>query len=145
MIKDSGERKTFESGAVRDIHVGKGRFDLMPLTSLSELVDDDILGAIGRFQSTNDVEYLREAVDNFFEYFPNKYGAILELAKHFENGALKYGEHNWEKGIDESSYIDSASRHYVKFRAGWKDEDHASAFLWNILCLYHTVTVLKTK
>ena len=28
MIKDSGERTQFESGAVRDMHEGKGRFDL---------------------------------------------------------------------------------------------------------------------
>ena len=30
-IKDSGERREFETGAVRDIQKGKGRCDLMPL------------------------------------------------------------------------------------------------------------------
>lgn len=31
MIKDSGERRSFETGAKRDIVDGKGRCDLMPL------------------------------------------------------------------------------------------------------------------
>ena len=29
-IKDSGERTQFETGAVRDMHEGKGRMDLLP-------------------------------------------------------------------------------------------------------------------
>ena len=30
VIKDSGERREFETGAVRDMSAGKGRFDLLP-------------------------------------------------------------------------------------------------------------------
>lgn len=30
MIKDSGERQEFETGSVRDMSKGKGRFDLVP-------------------------------------------------------------------------------------------------------------------
>lgn len=30
MIKDSGQRTEFISGAVRDMHDGKGRMDLLP-------------------------------------------------------------------------------------------------------------------
>ena len=55
IIKDSGERTEFSSGAVRDMHAGKGRMDLLPLT------------------------------------------AIIELSKHCEEGAMKYGEHNVDK------------------------------------------------
>ena len=29
-IKDSGERTRFDTGAVRDMHTGKGRMDLLP-------------------------------------------------------------------------------------------------------------------
>ena len=29
-IKDSGERREFDTGAVRDIQEGKGRMDLLP-------------------------------------------------------------------------------------------------------------------
>lgn len=37
MIKDSGERTKFETGAVRDMHEGKGRFDLVPMCVLLRL------------------------------------------------------------------------------------------------------------
>lgn len=37
MIKDSGERTQFPSGAVRDMHEGKGRFDLLPMCVLARL------------------------------------------------------------------------------------------------------------
>lgn len=34
MIKDSGERTEFGTGAVRDMHSGKGRMDLLPWEAL---------------------------------------------------------------------------------------------------------------
>lgn len=34
MIKDSGERTEFTTGAVRDMHEGKGRFDLLPWNAI---------------------------------------------------------------------------------------------------------------
>ena len=37
MIKDSGERTKFETGAVRDMNEGKGRFDLLPMCVLLRL------------------------------------------------------------------------------------------------------------
>ena len=37
VIKDSGERTQFASGAVRDMHEGKGRFDLLPMCVLMRL------------------------------------------------------------------------------------------------------------
>lgn len=58
--------------------------------------------------------------------------AILELAKHSENGALKYGERNVDKGINQSSFIDSGLRHIFKYLRGDKDENHLVAALWNI-------------
>lgn len=82
MIKDSGERTEFETGAKRDMHAGKGRMDLLPW-----------------------------------------YG-IMEVSKHCEEGALKYGEHNVDKGIPLHSLLDSAARHLAKYMVGMDDEDH---------------------
>lgn len=90
MIKDSGERTQFETGAVRDMHDGKGRYDLLP------------------------------------------WDAIHELALHCEEGALKYGERNCEKGIPIHSLIDSGIRHLSCYLRGMKDEPHLRAALWNI-------------
>ena len=36
-IEDSGDRTQFETGAVRDMHEGKGRFDLLPWAAIWEV------------------------------------------------------------------------------------------------------------
>lgn len=90
VIKDSGDRTEFTTGAVRDMHTGKGRMDLLPVT------------------------------------------AIIELSKHCENGAIKYGERNVDKGIPQHSLVDSGLRHLFKYLRGDKDENHLVAALWNI-------------
>lgn len=91
MIKDSGTRREFNTGAVRDMVEGKGRCDLLPAC------------------------------------------ALLRLAKHYEEGAIKYSDRNWEKGLPISSMIDSGLRHLLKYLDGHTDEDHLVAAAWNIL------------
>ena len=95
-ILDSGERRTFETGAERDMQEGKGRFDLLPMC------------------------------------------VLMRLAKHYEKGAIKYKERNWEKGIPAHSFADSAMRHLVKYLDGWIDEDHLIAAIWNLMGLAWT-------
>lgn len=60
------------------------------------------------------------------------WNAIIELSKHCENGAMKYGERNIDKGAPLHSLLDSGARHLAKFMAGYTDEDHLRAALWNI-------------
>ena len=96
MIKDSGERTEFASGAVRDMSTGKGRMDLLPWL------------------------------------------AIMEVSKHCEAGAIKYGEHNVDKGIPLHSFYDSALRHIAKHVSGQTDERHDLAAAWNVLWAIQT-------
>ena len=42
-IKDSGERTQFNSGAVRDMHEGKGRCDLLPMCVLLQRIYPEIM------------------------------------------------------------------------------------------------------
>ena len=63
---------------------------------------------------------------------------IRRLAVHFENGAVKYGDRNWEKGQPLSSYIDSCFRHLLGVMDGKTDEDHEAAVLWNMACFMQT-------
>jgi hypothetical protein len=94
VIKDSGTRRTFSSGAVRDagdLNNPKGRMDLLP------------------------------------------WAAIMEVSKHSQNGAAKYGEHNVDRGIPTSSLCDSGARHLAKYLDGWDDEPHLLAAAWNLL------------
>ena len=140
IIKDSGDRTQFESGAVRDMRVGKGRCDLMPLEVVADYLTRDgkpdrILHRIRQFQKSNDTKYLQIALDNFNEiHWMNDKTMLLDVAKHFEDGAKKYGENNWQKGIPVHCYIDSAVRHYLKWLRGDKDEPHDRAFVWNLMC-----------
>lgn len=152
-IKDSGNRTEFETGAVRDIQQGKGRFDLMPLDIMADLfwshrhstakelvTISDIVANIDRFGRTGLSRYLMEAVDGYASMTKKDiFRLMLDVARHFENGALKYGEHNWQKGIPISRYIDSALRHLMKDLAGETDEDHAAAFVWNCMCAAWTM------
>lgn len=64
--------------------------------------------------------------------------AIHRLARHFENGAIKYGDDNWRKGIPLRRYLDSLLRHVFKFAGGADDEDHLAAVIWNACCLLET-------
>lgn len=60
---------------------------------------------------------------------------LIRLAKHYENGAKKYGIGNWTKGQPISRYLDSAFRHMIKFMGRCTSEDHLAAIAWNILAI----------
>lgn len=141
IIKDSGERREFATGAVRDIQEGKGRCDLMPLDVVGSFLNSPTLSYICKFQESGDVSYLRDALSSS-GVFHDPYTMFLEVAKHFEEGAKKYGEvngvPNWKLGIPVKCYIDSAVRHYLKFLRGDTDEPHDRAFCWNIMCCIWT-------
>ena len=132
-IKDSGKRREFETGAVRDIQEGKGRCDLLPLDVIGDAFEDHIFRLIDNYIRTGNLTYLLAVAYEFQrKHYENYYTALLELAKHYEDGAVKYAERNWEQGIPLHCYIDSAVRHYLKVLRGDDDEPHDRAFLWNI-------------
>lgn len=154
-IKDSGDRTRFDTGAVRDMRTGKGRCDLMPLdvlmraymtTSAEHTPESRIFYEIDQFVKTRHtsrlIEVLRYAAETIFENYETMF---LEVAVYFEEGAKKYGECNWQKGIPVNCYIDSAVRHYLKYLRGDTDERHDRAFVWNIMCCIWTVENAKEK
>ncbi len=210
-LKDSGNRREFESGAVRDMQEGKGRCDLIPWTEawdVRQVIFDRVCGSqMGYTHNgrTNDgvVVYERDDPKECWFYLRNQFAeldrefndprqdnkftpygrmnfirhcfinmaaifityvygrdddhrdlesfhederekmrqavwaywsdAMREVAKHYEDGAHKYSENNWRKGIDPKIYFDSAARHLLKWFDDWKDEPHDRAFVWNCL------------
>ncbi len=64
--------------------------------------------------------------------------ALKRLAQHYENGADKYGDRNWELGQPLARYLDSAIRHAFAFLGGSRDEDHLAAVAWNALAYIET-------
>lgn len=141
VIADSGERREFVSGAVRDMSEGKGRCDLLPLDVAAGCLDERaVLSIIADFMEMQDENILQYALQAFrTERGWDAATMILEVAVHAENGAKKYGERNWEKGIPTHSYVDSAVRHYLKWKRGDEDERHDRAFCWNVLALMWTM------
>lgn len=149
MIIDSGNRTEYPTGAVRDIKEGKGRCDLMPLDVVAYFMNDEILESIYKFQQDDSLVFelysvLAKVSDANYKDMGNsinsgKANMILDVSIHFEEGAKKYGEYNWQKGIPVQSYIDSAVRHYLKHLRGDDDENHLRAFVWNIFCCIWTV------
>lgn len=112
---------------------------MLPLLPIYNMLRDDILFCVNQFEDSGDPKYLLEAVLQFSTEFDNSvYTMLLEVSIHFEQGAQKYGENNWQKGIPVHCYIDSAIRHYLKYKRGDDDERHDRAFVWNILCAIWT-------
>lgn len=148
-LKDSGNRREFVTGAVRDMAEGKGRCDLLPLDVVVSLMDrgsnigkaDLTLMAIDVFKSTGDPDWLENALWRACQeggIFSDVYTLLLEVSKQFEDGAAKYGDNNWQKGIPADVYVDSGVRHYLKHLRGDRDEPHDRAFAWNMVCAIWT-------
>lgn len=69
-----------------------------------------------------------------------RYGLVpiepyYRLAMHYTNGAKKYDDNNWKKGIPMSRTWESLERHVQAFKEGLKDEDHLAAIAWNAFAL----------
>jgi hypothetical protein len=69
--------------------------------------------------------------------------AIMEVSKLYEAGCLKYGDRNWERGINTHCYVDSMMRHMAKFMLGQNDEPHLVQACWNVLCLLDTLLRIR--
>ena len=67
--------------------------------------------------------------------------AMIELAAHYERGARKYADRNWEKGMDWGKCFSSMQRHAWAWAQG-EDLDnetgthHMIAVAWNAIALY---------
>jgi len=65
------------------------------------------------------------------------------VSRIYEDGAKKYSNRNWEKGMSLGNYIDSAERHLAKLKAGLRDEPHASQVIWNMIGYVFTALLIK--
>lgn len=150
-LKDSGNRILFKTGSNKDSYEGKGRYDLLPLYIIKEFLTPDnkaittvlehIHNAMISVEVTNKIAELKLAVDVFMEEVlqTTMEKKIHMLAKLFEAGAIKYSERDWEKGRPMEVYVDSSLRHLFQYLNGEVDEDHATAFMWNLISCMDTM------
>ena len=95
-IPDTGSRRQWDTGAVRDASEGKPQITFI---------------------------------------YPE---AVRRLAQRGTDGAKKYDDHNWTKGIPLSAYVDSLYRHLNAYQMGDGSEDHLGAIMWNAMGLMYT-------
>jgi hypothetical protein len=67
---------------------------------------------------------------------------LRRLAGTCAEGARKYGDHNWQKGIPASQMLNHAIRHVYLWLEGDATEDHLAHAAWNILGVCHFEEVL---
>ncbi|MFM2094098.1 MAG: hypothetical protein RIS70_1222 [Planctomycetota bacterium] len=67
---------------------------------------------------------------------------LRRLAETCAEGAAKYGDFNWQKGIPASQMLNHAIRHIYLWIEGDDSEDHLAHAAWNILGVCHFEEVM---
>jgi hypothetical protein len=68
---------------------------------------------------------------------------LNRLGFHLANGAKKYTEWNWAKGIPSSRCWASLHRHLNAYAMGQFDEDHLAAAAFNLMAIIHNEEVTE--
>lgn len=67
---------------------------------------------------------------------------LRRLAETCAEGARKYGDRNWEKGMPATVLLNHAIRHIYLYLAGNRDEDHLAHAAWGLLGVCHFEEVM---
>lgn len=63
---------------------------------------------------------------------------LREVARACAEGAEKYGDWNWEKGMPVHDLLNHALAHIYEFLAGDRNEPHLGHAAWNLLAAIHS-------
>ena len=115
VIKDSGKRKQYPSGAVRDTNEGKIRYDLLPIECLKRVAEHYTKGAV-KYGDNNwkkgipTEDYIERACRHWAEYrlgeteedhlsavVFNIFGIIFNEEKGIENQAIMESIKEWNR------------------------------------------------
>ena len=165
--KDSGKRQHFNTGARRDTQEGKVRMSQLDMTDYYTMFmdSDGVGGSEIDFDNSKPLEtgwdedggnefitmllwrifcFLmnwlspRNGITLIHPLYLNRTGAVLW------RGMIKYGKHNWQKGIPLSRIYDSHARHQLQIHAGDTSEDHAAACSCNDMFYMITEHMIDT-
>ncbi len=95
-------------------------------------------------KSTNNTKFKSGAVrgKESFNKFPHRFDLISHiglrrLAETYGEGAIKYDENNWLKGIPVSNLMNHVLNHITKYLSGDTSEDHLAHASWNLFTAMH--------
>lgn len=161
-IKDSGQRRTYPTGAVRDRGEDKGLPSLISPIFIRDLITKQ--GCLTKYTSETPFMKLIGIKSLSYSLLMDKDDVLLSsilqtavmlfryegigqalqiLSIHLEKGAKKYEPRNWEKGFFLVDIFDSLQRHIDAMLREEDDEDHYAACLCNIMFFYHTFWKIK--
>lgn len=106
IIKDSGKRKIYESGAVRDTNEGKIRYDLIPIECLKRLAEHYTKGA-KKYEENNwkkgipTERFIESAWRHWAEYLFGEKGEDHLSALVFNVFGIMYNEEHYSIDINE--------------------------------------------
>ena len=63
---------------------------------------------------------------------------LRRLAETYHEGATKYSDFNWEKGMPVSDMANHAIAHLYAYLSGDRSEDHLAHAAWNCLAACHS-------
>ena len=64
---------------------------------------------------------------------------LRAVAEACAEGAEKYNDYNWERGMPASDLLNHAIRHIYAFLAGDRSEPHLGHAAWNVLGAIHSL------
>lgn len=105
--------------------------------NLEKQVKQDALPDSGKRVSFGEGRAVREDQRGRGRYDLISPVGLRRLALHYEKGAEKYSDRNWEKGVPTHQCFNSISRHMLAYLDGDKSEDHLGAIAWNAFAMMH--------
>lgn len=63
---------------------------------------------------------------------------LSAVARACKEGAVKYGDFNWEKGMPVNDLLNHAIRHIYMYLGGDRSEEHLGHAAWGLLAAIHS-------
>jgi hypothetical protein len=84
---------------------------------------------------------VRSADANSLDFISISPIAMIALAKTCQEGATKYGAHNYELGMDTLDALNHVHRHLQMWQAGDRSEPHLPHAMWGLMAAIHFDTL----